>query len=691
MRFIRLKEVTTAAFACLALCFAAGCATQRTAQITHEEERPPLTVKAVFGSNMVLQRGVPLVFNGTAEPERPVIVRVGESGSAAITGPDGNWAVTLEALPAMGPVDVLVSDVRSLITFTNVMVGDVFICSGQSNMEWPLKRAMNAVEEIAAADLPGIRYRRVARRMSTEPLADISSADWQVVSPDTAGDMSGVAFFFARELHAEKDVAIGIVDATWGGTPAEAWTSRKALAAAPGLQHMVEEFDMALRSYPRDLRRYERREERIQREYQRAFEAWYERQDLLDPGMTDGWSAVDFDDNTWREIDLPQIWRGTRHGRARTIKWVRRAIDLPNDMTGQDLLLSMGGIDDEDITYFNGHVIGRTGRETENHWKMPRIYRVSADIVQSGRNVIAVRVYDFGTTGGFVGQPEQLRLSVADNDELSIPLAGEWRSKVGVYSDPAAHPRKEIRPRDPAAYSRSPALLFNGMINPLAGLPVCGVLWYQGESNVGRAAEYRRLFPALINDWRSHWDDSALPFIWVQLANYRHPVEQPGESDWAELREAQAMALALTNTAMAVAIDIGEAEVIHPGNKQDVGRRLALAARHVVYGENIVYSGPVYQNHEVREGEIVVAFRHVADGLVARDGTLRGFAVAGEDGVFVNANARIDGERVIAGSPDVPRPVHLRYAWADNPAGCNLYNSAGLPAVPFRTDRPDAE
>lgn len=691
MLFMFLKRCFTPLSMCIVLCFAAGCATQRSSHITIDGEQVPLTVRAIFGSNMVLQRDTPLVFEGTAEADRPVIVRVGETGSAAIADADGNWRVALEPLPAKGPVDVLISDVRSLITFTNVMVGDVFLCSGQSNMEWPLKRAMNAAEDIAAADLPGIRYRRVSKRTSTEPLHDIPAGEWVVVSPETAGDLSGVAFFFAREMHAGNNVAIGIVSAAWGGTPAEAWTSRKALLADTSLRYMVEELDLALHNYPRDLRRYERREERIQRDYQRAFAKWHKRQDLLDPGITDRWSAVDFDDSDWSEIELPRIWSGTRNGRARTIKWVRKNVEIPDSMTGHDLLLSLGGIDDEDITFFNGHEIGRTGQETEEYWKVPRTYRVPAEIVQSGRNMIAVRVYDFGTYGGFVGQPDQFGLSVAGKDDVFIPLAGEWRSKVGVYTDPAEHPRKADRPRDPAAYSRSPTVLFNGMIHPIAGLPVRAVLWYQGESNVRRAAEYRSLFPALINDWRSHWSEPDLPFVWVQLANYRHPVDKPGESDWAELREAQAMALSLTNTAMAVAIDIGEAEDIHPGNKQDVGRRLALAVRRAVYGEDIVYSGPVYSGHEIRDNTIVISFEHVADGLVARDGELLGFALAGDDGVFEYADARIEGDRVIVSGPEVPRPVNVRYAWADNPEGSNLYNSAGLPAVPFRTDRSDAE
>lgn len=670
---------------CLCALLCAGCATVNKTGAESETE-PVFKVNPVFGSNMMVQRDVPFDVYGTAEPGRPVIVRLGGAGSAAITGDDGQWRVNLDPVPAGGPLQMVISDVRNLVTFTNIMAGDIYLCSGQSNMAWPLKKTANAADEIAAADFPAMRVLQVPQRPAIEPRRTLPVANWQVITPRTAGEISAVAYFFGREIHQNQDIPVGLIEAAWGGTPAEAWCSAEALNQKPALRHFLDELKQNLREYPRAFKRFKRRENKVQSNFMKDFDKWYKHTEMLDPGMTEKWYGVDFDDADWETVELPLFWHGTYHGQARTITWLRRELELPEEMAGKELMLSLGAIDDEDITYFNGKEIGRTERDVPRHWSVPRNYRIPAEMVNAGRNVIAVRVVDFGTAGGFAGNGRDLKLSAAkQEEEQNIDLAGEWRSMTGVYTNPDDHPRKAQMPRDPAKDPKQPTVLFNGMINPLAGLAVRGVIWYQGESNVGRADEYRTLFAALINDWRAKLNNPALPFMWVQLANFRHPVEQPGESDWAELREAQASALRLTNTAMAVAIDIGDAEDIHPRNKQDVGYRLSLAARNLIYGEKLAFSGPRYREHEIVDGSVIIKFDHVADGLVAQDGTLKGFSIAGSDKRFVKADARIEAEQVVVSHPDVSEPVAVRYAWADNPDECNLYNSAGLPAVPFRT------
>ncbi len=394
-----------------------------------------------------------------------------------------------------------------------------------------------------------------------------------------------------------------------------------------------------------------------------------------DEGLVDGdarWAAPDFDDSAWFSLPVPAQWEAHGFDGMDGVAWYRTTFDLTADEAAAGVTLGLGMIDDSDISWVNGVEVGRM----DNAWNVARAYAVPPSALHAGANVIAVRVEDFQGGGGIAGPPETLFVETASGRHS---LAGDWRFMVGRVSLGAN-----------AASYQVPTALWNKMVHPLTPFPAKGIIWYQGESNADRiedARAYKALFPQMIAGWREAWGQPEMPFLWVQLANYMAPDSLPkSASAWATLREAQSAALALPATAQAVILDLGEAGDIHPRNKQDVGARLALAARKVAYGESLVYSGPVYQRHEMKDGRVVVSFDHVGGGLVARGGTLGGFAVAGKDRRFVWAEARIEGDNVVVWSEEVPDPVAVRYAWGDNPDTATLYNAEGLPASPFRTD-----
>jgi sialate O-acetylesterase len=385
------------------------------------------------------------------------------------------------------------------------------------------------------------------------------------------------------------------------------------------------------------------------------------------------WQERSFDDSDWKPMILPTLWEESGLANYDGLTLFRKTIELPADWAGQNVVLELGKIDDQDITWFNGVRVGAMQRPDQQ-----RIYSVPRQLVRAGKNVIAVQVNDTGGEGGLYG-PEELMWLKSD-DQNPVSLSGAWKYKAIVQKRDLPRVPSITRPQN------TPTLLYNAMIHPLLQFPVQGSIWYQGESNAGRAQEYRTLFPLMIRDWRKNWQDDSLDFYFVQLANFKERNVQPGESDWAELREAQTLALDLPLTGMAVTIDIGKADDIHPRNKQDVGKRLAQNALHTTYGQDVVPCGPFYRDMKIVGSEIHLSFDHVADGLVTPDmQPLLGFSIAGQDRRFVWADAQIQGEQVVVSSPQVTEPVAVRYAWSDNPA-CNLYNSANLPALPFRTD-----
>jgi sialate O-acetylesterase len=574
----------------------------------------------------------------------------------------GKWKVKVQTPAASNnPYSITISDGKA-ITLHNILIGEVWLCSGQSNMEMPLAgwgKVKNYELEIAAANYPQIRLLQVDKATSTQPLDDLKGTDagWQVCSPATIAEFSSVAYFFGRNLWQNLNVPVGLINTSWGGTVAEAWTSGESLELMPDFKEEVK----AIQALP---------EKEAQAAYEQKFKAWNENVLKADSGSKNHWEQNSFNDSDWQTMTLPGKWEEKVLSNFDGIVWFRKTVDIPADWAGKTLQLNLGMIDDNDISYFNGVKAGET-----TGYNLDRHYTIPAKQVKAGKALITVRVTDTGGGGGFHGEPQQMSLSLAANPQEQIALANDWKYKVAVDM-------KELEPAPVAVNGNPnrPTVLYNAMIHPIAPYAVQGAIWYQGESNSSRAEQYRTLFPLMIQDWRKTFGQK-LDFYFVQLANYIASTNE----DWPALREAQLQTLALENTGMAVIIDIGEAKDIHPKNKQDVGLRLALAARANTYKENIAFSGPIYQSHTIEGNTIRLKFSHTNQGLKTKDNApLTGFAIAGPDHSYYWADAVIDGNELVVSSPKVKFPIAVRYAWADNPV-CNLYNGAGLPASPFRT------
>lgn len=627
-----------------------------------------IKLPAIFSDNMVLQRNAKIPIWGTEKPEQKITVKIQQQSKTTTANRDGKWRVDLASMSAGGPYELTVSGTET-ITFKNVMIGEVWLCSGQSNMEMPLVSTWATVNnfkaEVAAANYPDLRLCIVKRAKSTKSRTDVESEGWKSCDSTSVKNFSATAYFFGRQLQQKLGVPVGLIQSAWGGTIVEAWTSSTSLKTVPEMAGFVK----MLATSPLDSIFDESA-------FAEKMAAWNRKLDEMDASPSDSapsWINPDFDDSAWPTMSLPKPWERAGLPSFDGIMKFRKVIRLPESFSKQNLQLNLGPIDDADVTYFNGVQIGAM-----SIYNQFRHYRVPANLLKAGENVIAVRVLDTGGDGGLYGKPEALNLLKDSTQALS--LAGEWRYQLGEEL-------KNLPPRPALANTPNrPTVLYNAMIAPLVPYAIRGAIWYQGESNAGRAYQYRTLFPLLIKDWRARWGQGDFPFLFVQLANYQPVAPEPGDNDWAELREAQTMTLALPNTGMAVTIDIGDANDIHPGNKQEVGNRLALNARHLVYSENIAYSGPIYKSMKIEGNRIRLFFDHAQDGLMSKGGDkLHGFAIAGADRKFVWADAVIDGQTVMVSSPQITQPVAVRYAWAINPV-CNLYNRAGLPASPFRTD-----
>ena len=616
----------------------------------------------IFSSNMVLQQGMEIPVWGWADAGERITVSFNGATVRTRTAKNGRWLAELPLQKAGGPYTMVVKGKNS-IQLNNIMVGEVWICSGQSNMEWRLDNSNNADKEVASASYPNIRLFTVPQAVAQFPQEDLSGGEWVECSPETAAGFSAVGYFFGRDLHQELDVAIGLIHTSWGGTVAETWISPNTITEDPdfkerlvGLQQM-------------DL--YAFRQSRME-QIRKILGGEIPDEDFENKQNEPVWAGFDYNDEHWRSIKTPMYWENQGYIDIDGIGWYRKDVKLTEEQTKANLTLHLGKIDDSDITFFNGIEIGKT----EGKYDKERVYTIDKKYLKPGRNVIAVRVHDTGGNGGMWGDPENQFLAIGNEKE---DISGAWKFRIS---------RAEVAEVNIAPNSY-PTLLFNAMIHPLVPFGIKGAIWYQGESNTGRAKQYQRVFPGLINDWRMHWNQGDFPFLYVSLANYMKAPEQPGESDWAELREAQTKTLALPNTGMAVAIDIGEANDIHPRNKQDVGKRLALNALKVAYAKDVVHSGPMYSSVEFKDDRAIVSFSETGSGLKAKDkyGYLKGFAVAGADRRFYWARAEVlDNKTVVVYSEEVPNPVAVRYGWANNPDDVNLYNGEGLPANPFRTD-----
>jgi sialate O-acetylesterase len=635
----------------------------------HGEVRLP----AIIGDNMVLQQDTKVRIWGSASAGEHVTVTFARKSSQAVADAQGRWQLFIGPFKAGGPFELTVKG-DNVVTIKNVLVGEVWICSGQSNMEWPLVNTVDGDHTVAQANYPEIRLFTVVHQTAASPLADVQG-HWVVTTPDEAAHFSAVGYFFGRELHQQLRVPVGLIHTSWGGTPAEAWTSHEALLSSPELKSILDRYESSLSTLPQ-----------AQEAYARALAEWEEKNLYIDPGNKGealGYADPAAATTDWSKMDLPQQFE-TAGLLIDGAVWFRKDLELPASWADKELVLNLPPIDDHDVTYFNGKKIGATGRETPNSYMVPRKYTVPASLVHQGRNVIAVRVFDSAGEGGFSRAGAMSIGPTGAVESEAISLRGVWDYKVELALEPK-HPDWGSRPEAVGVSNQnSPSVLYNAMLAPLTPFAIRGAVWYQGESNAGRAYQYRTLFPIMIRDWRRAWG-SAFPFYFVQLANWRARKAEPDDSDWAELREAQAMTLREPQTGMAVTIDIGDENELHPRNKLDVGRRLAAWALARTYARKQIPSGPLFDRYTVEGNKVRIHFKYGAGLKTVDGGPLKGFAVAGEDRRFVWADARIENDTVIVSSPKISKPVAVRYGWADNPA-VNLCNRAGLPASPFRTD-----
>lgn len=628
-----------------------------------------VVLPSVFTDNMVLQQKTDITFYGDATKNKQLTVKTGWNGKEYHTEADGQgkWSLKIPTPAAGGPYEITFSDGKKL-QLKNVMIGEVWFCSGQSNMEMPVAgwgKVMNYEQEIAEAAYPAIRLFQVKKNTSLAPLKEVESTlgGWQECSSATVPEFSALAYFYARALWKELNVPIGVIDCTWGGTPAEAWTNHETLRQVMGFR---EEMDK--------LERLGFDPNRMEQAYSEERAHWQSLFTEKDKGMENGklcWTAPSLSEEDWQTISLPGYWEGKGLKDFDGIIWFRRSLEIPAEWAGKPLTLRLGMIDDEDITYFNGVEIARGAG-----YMTPRTYTIPAKLVKAGKAVLAVRVSDFGGEGGIHGKAEELYVEA---DGKRISLAGDWKYRIGLSLK--GFPPAPVSPIQSSSY---PTVLFNAMVKPWTAFPIKGVIWYQGEANVGRSEQYGDLFPALITDWRRQWR-SNFPFYFVQLANFMESKKIQPNSEWAALREAQTKALKLDQVGMAVTIDIGLADDIHPKNKQEVGRHLALLALAGSYGKNVSSSAPVFQNYIIKGDKMELDFGQKQDGFKIKDTTLKGFTIAGPDRVFYSAEAMVQNGKIIVSSPKVSVPLAARYGWADNP-DCNLYGENGLPVAPFRTD-----
>jgi sialate O-acetylesterase len=635
--------------------------------LSAEAHRPSSALKLprLFADGMVVQRDQPIAVWGWGDPQASVDLSFHGHRTQAKPGRDGQWHASLPREAAGGPYTLIVQSGDDRIEVRDVLVGDVWVASGQSNMEFTVSQATGGDREIAGANDSMLRQFKVPTSWANAPEDDLAGGEWTRADPKHVGSFTAVGYFFARDLRRSVGVPIGIINTTWGGSAIEAWLSRPAQRLGDSAWRAIVDAQDARTRASRD-----------------ALTTKLGGLPTTDGGMSGDraiWADPALDDDAWAEIHVPDYWEEQGYADMDGVAWYRVHISLSDSEARNGATLSFAAIDDDDITWLNGVEVGRT-----TGYNVHRAYRLPPGLLHAGSNVVAVRVTDLGGGGGINGAAS---LEFADGTRRS--LAGAWKFKVGAVTFQT----------DGQVINKIPSVLYNKMLNPLLPFPIKGVIWYQGESNannVSQAAAYRSQFETLIRSWREAWTGdgagtrAALPILWVQLPNFGSADSVPPlEASWATQRESMDAALALPNTGRAVTIDVGDPADIHPRDKLTVGSRLALVARRRIYGQAVVASGPSYRSHTVRGDTVVVDFADVEGGLRTRSGDPRveGFEIAGGDRRFVWADARIDGHRVLVWSNRVRTPVAVRYAWSNNPDRANLYNGEHLPAAPFRTDR----
>jgi sialate O-acetylesterase len=642
-----------------------------------------IVLPSLIGDNMLLQQKTVAKIWGKATPGQKIKVAASWNIEAkTVSGEDGKWTANLDTPEAGGPYTVTISASDTTITINNVLVGDVWFCSGQSNMEMPLAgwppndTIMHSASAIASSSIPEIRLFNVVKRISDEPLENCTGK-WEICTPESVKQFSATAYFFGRKLHSELNIPVGLIESAWGGTPSESWTSAGSL-------EKTGEFESVLKSIKESaplVAEYQAWLNTLKQVELKTGDDQYKDLNFDDESVP----ALDFNDSEWHSMVLPATFEKVT-GDFDGAVWFRKTIEIPQKMSEKDLILSLGPIDDMDRTYFNGKLVGST--EASGLWQAERSYEIPSTLVKAGINQISVRVLDTQGGGGIYGKPEKMKLSVKNDSKAAIPLNGEWKyqpvaeyndSKFYVYNLAANDFQTKKRPVTVGA--GTPSVLYNGMVNPVIPYQIKGAIWYQGEANVGREEQYTQIFPAMIENWREAWGIKDFPFYFVQIAPYVYAGVDSTES--AFLREAQESALKLPKTGMVITLDIATVNNIHPPFKQEVGDRLALLALNNDYGKTIPYMGPVYKSMSLSGNIITLKFENTEGGLVAKD-KLKEFEIAGEDGIFKMADAKIVNDEVLVSSAAVKNPVSVRYCW-HNGSQSTLFNKAGLAAWQFRT------
>ena len=602
-----------------------------------------LTVSNYFGNNMVIQRQQPIKVMGNAKPNQNIELKFADQKQLTTANAEGKWQIVFNAMPAGGPFNLSIKAAKEQLNYSNIMLGDVWFCSGQSNMEFALRDCINGQNIVDSSNYPNLRFFRVPHKIAFENNDTAANVTWKVMSPATSFDFSAVTYFFGLNLYKKLGVPIGFIHSNWGGTNIESWMpSNNNTDLNPDFKDYVN---------------------KSKKRIEELKALW-----VITPSECKG--PKDINNLNWVDAEVPGYLENYGYPGFNGTVWYKKSINVDSLPADSKTIIHLGYVDDADSTWINGQFVGTT-----NEYNIFRNYVVPTGVLKKGNNQIVVRVDDFRGAGGFWGSSTNFELLVDTN---RYALNGKWKFKP--CSKNAQFDLQEPGPND------IPQSLYYGMVEPYTQFPVKGVIWYQGEANVTAAAEYKLQFQNLINGWRKAWRNPDMAFCFVQLANYLPSLPNPSESDWAELREAQTTALQLPNIAMAVAIDIGEANNIHPKNKQEVGKRLYFGALKAAYHMDAP-SSVIYMNHEIVADSIIVSFSPTSAKIfVSNNQLIKGFAIAGVNRVFYWANAKIENNKLVVWSPNVTKPLAVRYAWADNPEGANLYNEPNLPVSPFRTD-----
>lgn len=627
---------------------------------------------------MILQREQSVPVWGLAGAGDEVAVSFGGQRKSAKADDSGRWMVKLDPMPASADPRELVVEcpARNLKkTAANVLVGDVWLCTGQSNMGMSVKESLNSEQEISRAQFPQVRLFTVAQNPTLEKADDVKGT-WVECSPQSVASFSAAGYFFGRELHQNLKVPIGLLTSSVGGTPAESWIPLEGLKTIPALAERAEKEITQIQAQPQDGKKFPV-----------ARAAWEQKYGVVPPPVAEaahGWENPTLDTSDWAPVTLPATWAqlGAKTG---GVFWLRKDMMVAESAAEKPVRISPNWMSEQyDTLFFNGVEVGRVKDQAPEFYNIQRGYNVPGELVKAGRNVVAIRIVSASPQRGMMVTPNPLGLSLSD------PAYGnnQWFFKTESTFPALTQEALKERPQpNTLAFRNVSSALYNGMIAPLLPFAVKGAIWYQGESNSARPTEYRDTLTLLINTWRKKWGAGDFPFLIQQLVNNDTPTTDPNKpGSWPLVREAQEqVATTVPNSGLAVGIELGSARTIHPPNKQDVGLRLALVALDMVYGKKVVSSGPRYQSFQI-EGPAIRIKLSQAEGLGSKDGVPKNFAIAGEDKKFVWADARIEGETIVVSSPQVPQPATVRYAWATNPEGCNVYNGAGLPLAPFRTD-----